>query len=410
MPRKQKQATFTPVPDLISDPQIPASETDFPDLDDAWLGRVREKLAAWYQSVGRSLPWREDRDPYRILVSEMMLVQTTVAAVVPFFGRFLDRFPDVEALAVADEADVLKAWEGLGYYRRARQLQAAARAIMSEHGGAFPRNPEAIRALPGVGRYIAGAVRSFAFDQSAPIVEANTQRVLARWLAWPEEPSSTRSQARLWEAAARLVPETGAGEFNQAFMELGALVCVPKAPLCLACPVAGDCQARRLGRQDRLPVARPKPPPKDVAEACALIRRDDRYLILKRGAGRLWEHFWEFPTLHVGGADPAGRSLGAEMALAEGFERLTGVRAELGPAATSIRFGVTTHRVALDVHRGDWLEGEAKVRPGWVEAAWVAARSLGDYTLGSATRRIVAWLLANPGDTETNPPGDNLSG
>ncbi len=148
-----------------------------------------------------------DHDPYRILVSEMMLVQTTVAAVIPFFARFLARFPSVEALAAADEADVLKAWEGLGYYRRARQLHAAARAVVAEHGGAFPRDPEAIRALPGVGRYIAGAVRSFAFDQPAPIVEANTQRVLARWLAWPEELQTTRSQARLWEAAGRVVPQ-----------------------------------------------------------------------------------------------------------------------------------------------------------------------------------------------------------
>ena len=150
-------------------------------------------------------------------------------------------------------------------------------------------------------------------------------------------------------------------------------------------------------------MARPKLPPKEVAEACALIRRDDQYLILKRGAGRLWEHFWEFPTLHIGGADPAGRSLGVELPLLEGFERLTGVQAKLGPVATSIRFGVTTHRVALDVHRGDWTQGEATVRPGWVEAAWVPARSLGNYTLGSATRRVVAWLLANLDDAETNP-------
>ena len=296
---------------------------------------------------------------------------------------------------------MLKLWEGLGYYRRARQLQAAARVVVTEHGGVFPRDAESIRALPGVGRYIAGALRSFAFDQPAPIVEANTQRVLARWLAWPDELSSSRSQARLWEAAGRLVPDQGAGEFNQAFMELGALVCVPRAPLCLACPVASDCRSRQSGQQDRIPVARPRTPPKDVAEACALIRRDDQYLILKRGSGRLWEHFWEFPTLHIAGADPAGRSLGAEMDLVEGFERLTGVRASIGPVATSVRFGVTTHRVKLDVHLGSWVEGEATVRPGWVEAAWVPARSLKDYTLGSATRRVVAWLLDVLDDPKT---------
>ncbi len=391
---RKKPAIF---PEVTQDSSLagenPNQFTPASDLDDAWLGRVRGHLVDWYRGAGRSLPWRETHDPYRILVSEMMLVQTTVAAVIPFFGRFLDRFPNVGALAGADEADVLKAWEGLGYYRRARQLHAAARAVMTEHGGEFPRDPAAIRALPGVGRYIAGAVQSFAFDQPAPIVEANTQRVLARWLAWPEELQSTRSQARLWEAAGRLVPETGAGEFNQAFMELGALVCVPRAPLCLACPVRSDCQAHQTGRQDRLPVLRARQPPKEVAEACALIRRGDEYLILKRGAGRLWEHFWEFPTLHIAGADPAGRSLGAEVDLADGLEALTGVRVAVGPVVKSVRFGVTTHRVKLDVYRADWLARDASPRPGWVEAAWVSPLLLKDYPMGSATRQVVAWLL-----------------
>lgn len=384
-----------PAPRDASRPPDPANEGPTPDRDPAWLDRVRRDLVGWYRSAGRSLPWRDTRDPYRILVSEMMLVQTTVAAVIPYYARFLALFPTAAALAAADDGAVLKAWEGLGYYRRARQLQAAARAIVAEHGGEFPRDPAAIRALPGVGRYIAGAVGSFAFDQAAPIVEANTQRVLARWLAWPEELSTTRSQARLWEAAARLVPEAGAGEFNQAFMELGALVCVPRAPLCLACPVSGECTARREGLQDRLPVAKVKPPPKEVAEACAVIRRDGRYLLLQRGAGRLWEHFWEFPTLHVAGADPAGRSPGATAGAdrAAGFERLTGVRVELGPAEATIRYGVTTYRVALEVHRARDLGGEPAPRPGWLSAAWVAPGELRDRPMGAATRRVVAWLL-----------------
>ena len=395
MARKAKLA-----PAVSADDPESVLETSAPDRDPAWVDRVRRHLVAWYREAGRSLPWRETRDPYRVLVSEMMLVQTTVAAVIPYYGRFLERFPTVEALAAAGDEAVLKAWEGLGYYRRARQLHAAARAIVAEHGGQFPRDPDAIRALPGVGRYIAGAVRSFAFDEPAPIVEANTQRVLARWLAWPEELATTRSQARLWEASARLVPNTGAGEFNQAFTELGALVCVPRAPLCLACPVAADCRSRRDGVQDRIPVARAKVPPKEVAEACAVIARDGRYLVLKRGPGRLWEHFWEFPTLHVAGADPAGRSLGAELDRATGFERLTGVRVALDPAATSIRFGVTTHRVLLEVHPARWLAGEPDPRPGWVEAAWVEPDRLADYPMSAATRRVVAWLRGlAPGPT-----------
>jgi A/G-specific adenine glycosylase len=342
------------------------------------------------------LPWRTDRDPYRILVSETMLVQTTVAAVVPYFERFLARFPTLQALAEADEAEVLKVWEGLGYYRRARQLHAAARAIVKEHGGAFPDDPEQIRALPGVGRYIAGAVLSIAFDRPSPIVEANTQRVLARWLAWRENIKSAASQARFWEAAERLVPPRGAGLFNQAFMELGALVCTPREPMCLVCPVAALCRARTLGLQDALPVLAPNPPPLAVAEACALVERAGRFLIVQRGPGGLWEGFWEFPTIHQSGADPAGRSFGAGVDLAEGVRRLTGVRAQIGPLAQTVRYSVTRHRVQLHAYRATGLTEELTPGPGLVQAAWVPAEVLTSYPFGSAGRRIAGGLTRHP--------------
>jgi len=362
-----------------------------PDQDADWVARVRTRLREWFEGAGRKLPWREDRDPYRILVSEMMLVQTTVAAVIPYFARFLERFPTIRDLAEADETEVLKAWEGLGYYRRARQLQAAARSIRDDHSGTFPEDPEAIRALPGVGRYIAGAVLSFAFDQPAPIVEANTQRVLARWLGWNEDLKSSRSQARLWEAAARLVPPTNPGVFNQAFMELGALVCIPKNPLCLACPVSGECLSRKLGVQDRVPLTVSKAPPKLVTEACAIVERSGKVLIVQRGSGGLWENFWEFPTVHVAGADPAGRSsVGSE--LVEGVRRLTGILARIGPVAKTLRFGVTTHRVTLEAHRATWVDGEPTPGPGLVAAAWEPIESLGRHTMSASNRQLVAWL------------------
>ena len=256
-------------------------------------------------------------------------------------------------------------------------------------GGSFPTDPEAIRALPGVGRYIAGAILSFAFDRPAPIVEANTQRVLARWLAWGEDLKSTRSQARLWEAAAGMVPESGAGAFNQAFMELGALICIPRTPLCLACPVAKECRSREMGVQDRIPLAAPRVPPKDVSESCAIISRMGKILIVRRGPGRLWEHFWEFPTIHVAGTDPAARSFGEAVDLAEGIRRLTGVRADLDPVSTTIRFGVTTHRVTLEAHRARWIEGDLAPGPGLVDAAWVSPGDLALYPLGAATRKLV---------------------
>jgi A/G-specific adenine glycosylase len=375
------------------------------DADPAWVERVRRDLAAWYDSGHRDLPWRRGRDPYEILVSETMLVQTTVAAVVPYFERFLARFPTVEALARAEEADVLKAWEGLGYYRRARQLLGAARAIVERHGGAIPDDPEALLALPGVGRYIAGAVLSFAFDRPAAIVEANTQRVLARWLAWPGEIRATSTQKRLWLAAGRLVPSEGAGRFNQAIMELGATVCSPKSPICLVCPVSGDCRARALGLQDILPKKSAKAAPLEVVEECAIVARGGAFLMVKRASGGLWEGFWEFPTVLVSGVDPAGRSFGEAIDLDEGLFRLTGVRARIEPASKVVRFGVTKHRVTLSARLATWIGGEPTPGRGLVEARWVDREDLPGLTLGSAMRRVATWADRESGAIDSSGEG-----
>ena len=349
-------------------------------------------MTAWYEEARRDLPWRVDGDPYRILVSEMMLVQTTVAAVVPYFERFLGRFPDVRSLAAADESEVLKAWEGLGYYRRARQLHAAARMIVDEYGGTIPPDPAAVRALPGVGRYIAGAILSFAFDRPEPIVEANSQRVLARLLAIEENLKSASTQERIWQAAARLVPAVGAGKFNQALIELGALVCAPREPGCLVCPLSALCAARRLGLQDVLPVITPKPPPLAVAEACAIVVRGGKILIVQRGRGGLWEQFWEFPTVHLNGVDPAGRSFGEPVELAEGVRRLTGIAIEPGPLVKAITYSVTNHRVKLSAHLAEARAGVLAPGPGLVDARWVEPARLGEYTFSSASRRLIAWI------------------
>ena len=175
-------------------------------------------------------------------------------------------------------------------------------------------------------------------------------------------------------------------------MELGALVCIPRAPLCLACPVAADCRSRSLGIQDRIPLATPKAPPKEVAEACAIVSRDRKLLIVKRGPERLWEHFWEFPTIHLLGPDPAIRSHGKPVELAEGVRILTGVEASIEPVAKTLKFGVTTHRVTLETHRATWIAGEARPGPGLVDVAWEPLENLGSYTFSSASRRLIAWL------------------
>ena len=363
------------------------------DEDPGWVAGVRERLGGWYREAGRDLPWRSSRDPYRILVSEMMLVQTTVAAVIPYFERFIGRFPDVAALAAADLAEVLKAWEGLGYYRRARQLHAAARTIVVRHAGVIPDDPVAVRALPGVGRYIAGAILSFAFDRPEPIVEANSQRVLARLFAVREGLEVASTRERLWRAAERLVPAENAGAFNQALIDLGAMVCAPREPACLVCPLSRLCEARRLGIQDRLPVTMPKPPPEAVTEAGVVVVRQGRVLILKRGPGGLWEQFWEFPTVHLEGVNPAGRSSGEAGDLQESITRVTGITAWIGPAAKTITYSVTKHRVKLIVHLAKAISGNARPGPGLVEARWVEPQRLGDYTFSSAGRRLIAWIL-----------------
>ncbi len=228
-----------------------------PWIDASWLRRVRKKLLAWYPDHRRDLPWRATQDPYAIWVSEVMLQQTQVATVIPYFGRFLERFPNAEALAQAEEIEVLRHWEGLGYYRRAKQLHAAAKVVAEQWQGTFPDSLEAIRTLPGIGRYTAGAIASFAYNQPAPIVEANTQRLYAR-LCRLEKPLTERSaQSMLWNFAEQVIDPIQPGLINQSLMELGALVCKPK-PDCPACPLRSDCPTHRDGLQDRIPV--PKPP------------------------------------------------------------------------------------------------------------------------------------------------------
>lgn len=379
------------------------SEPGTLDEDPGWVAAVRERLTAWYAEARRDLPWRTSSDPYRILVSEMMLVQTTVAAVIPYFERFLARFPDVKSLATADEAEVLKSWEGLGYYRRARQLHAAARMIVQEYGGAIPADPAAVQALPGVGRYIAGAILSFAFDQSQPIVEANSQRVLARLLAIDDDLKTTSTQRRIWQAAERLVPRVGAGQFNQALMEQGALVCTPREPACLVCCLSQLCAARTKGLQDRLPVMSPKPRPLAVVEASAIVVREGKLLIVQRGRGGLWEQFWEFPTVHLEGADPGGRSFGEPVDLAEGVRRLTGVSIELGAEVKSLTYSVTNHRVKLSAHSALARDGVLEPGPGLVDARWVGAAVLREYTFSSANRRLIHWIEQDPSRVVSGP-------
>ena len=359
-----------------------------------WCADVQSKLLAWYDSSNRDLPWRRSQDPYAVLVSEIMLVQTTVSAVIPFYERFLRQFPSVQALADADEEAVLKAWEGLGYYRRARQLQAAARRVVNVHAGKFPHEMAEIRALPGVGRYIAGAVASIAFAQPEPILEANSQRVLARLIACEGDLSRAMTQKRLWLAAGRLVPSRRPGDFNQALIDLGALVCQPQAPKCLLCPVQSRCRAFALGNQESLPVKTPRPKPIAGAEICVLIRGREGVLITQRGKGVLWENFWEFPTVWLEGSNPSGRGkAGAgDEGLAADILGLTGLRIRLGEELGRVGYTVTRHRMRLTARAAFLKGGVAQTGPGIQAVRWVSAFELKGLPLASATRGLLRSL------------------
>ena len=281
----------------MSDPQSrgPAGPRLWGDLP-----AFRAALLAWYARVARDLPWRRDADPYRVWVSEVMLQQTTVAAVIPYHARFLAAFPTVEALAAADEAAVLRLWEGLGYYSRARNLHAAAKAVVAR--GGWPETVEGLRELPGVGRYTAGAVASFAFGLPAPIVEANTLRLYARLLCHDGDPRSTAGQRVLWEFAERLVQADDPGTLNQALMELGGTVCTVKAPACGGCPVRGWCGAFAAGKQDVIPPPKVRPKVTDVTEATVAVRRaDGAVLIRRRGDDERWAGLWDFPRFEPPG-------------------------------------------------------------------------------------------------------------
>ncbi|MBE2180592.1 MAG: A/G-specific adenine glycosylase [Chthoniobacterales bacterium] len=277
-----------------------------------------KRLRAWFRRHGRDLPWRRTHDPYAILVSEMMLQQTTVAAVMPYFGRWMQRFPSVRELAVAEESEILALWQGLGYYRRARHLHAAAKRVVS--GTGFSWSYDGLRALPGVGDYTANAVRAFAFDEPVPVLDANVIRVVARLFALRAPVDSAKGLSAVRSKLEGILPERGGREFLSALMELGALVCRAGRPDCLLCPVKKFCAAKS---PEKLPIKAPKVPMKARTEHVAWVG-GRKTVLLQQSETRRWTGLWRLPPLEV--------------------EPLP------GPAAT-LTYSIVRERVTLKVHR-----------------------------------------------------------
>lgn len=258
---------------------------------------IAQRLLAWFDSAGRKhLPWQRDSTPYRVWVSEIMLQQTQVATVIPFYERFMARFPDVHALAAASIDEVLHLWTGLGYYARARNLHRAANVIVTEHHGHFPKTLDAVQALPGIGRSTAGAILALSQAARHPILDGNVKRVLARHFAVEGFPGDKKVEEQLWLLADQCTPHDRVAHYTQAIMDLGAMICVRSRPLCIACPLQTTCIAHREGRQTQLPTPRPKRVrPHRVAYALLLIRRDGAIWLEQRPPSGIWGGLWTFP-------------------------------------------------------------------------------------------------------------------
>ncbi len=254
-------------------------------------------LLVWYRKNRRDLPWRRTRDPYAIFVSEIMLQQTQVKTVLPYYTRWMMRYPTIAALAKASEAEALKSWEGLGYYRRARFLHAAAKLIMAKFNGQFPKTLEAIGDLPGVGPYTMGAVGSIAFNLPVPILDGNVARVLSRWFGIKEVVSKTKTKKKLLAIAEQLISKRTAGDFNQSLMELGATLCTPQNPQCTVCPIQDGCWAFAHDKQEMLPKVAARQKMIKQFEYAGFIHRNGQILLYQRKLGERMENLWQFPSI-----------------------------------------------------------------------------------------------------------------
>jgi A/G-specific adenine glycosylase len=365
-------------------------------MSPAWRRTLARRLLGWFAGAARDLPWRRTRDLYAIWVSEIMLQQTQVVTVIPYWQRFLARFPDVGSLAAADEHDVLRLWEGLGYYRRARQLHAAANAIALQHGGEFPRSYEAIRSLPGIGRYTAGAILSIGLDARLPILEANTIRVFSRLTAFQGDPASTAGRKHLWSVAEAVLPGDHCGAFNQALMELGSLICTPQEPDCKRCPARSLCEARRQDVVGLVPLPPKRTRYEDVTEVAIVVRRGERVLLRRCQAGERWAGLWDFPRFAVAEPPPS------VAALSRRTQELMELDIRVGEHLATLKHGVTRFRITLHCYEATLFGRASKSSNGSAAVRWVPLGELADYALSTTGRKISRLLAANGRVTRRN--------
>ena len=343
---------------------------------------LRRGLLTWFHKEARDLPWRRSHDPYSIWLSEIMLQQTRVDQGTPYYERFIAAFPDVHALAAASSAQVLKLWEGLGYYGRARNLHRAAKIVARERDGVFPTSAEEWQALPGVGRYTAGAIASIAFGERAPVVDGNVVRVLSRIFDIKESTDDTETRHRLWRIADSLVPATSSGDFNQALMELGARVCTPRQPCCEACPVRRHCDARAKGVQELRPVRRKKAATPHYEYVVAVIPKNGRYLLAQRPENGLLGGMWEFPA----GTVLAGET--HQKALVRVIRDNFGLTVKERGLVAVVNHAYSHFKVTLNVYRCDWLAGIPQATE-HVQTKWVPRSQFARYAFPKSNHKFL---------------------
>lgn len=353
---------------------------------------LQQHLLEWFAQNGRELPWRKTYDPYHIWISEIMLQQTQMDRAVTYFNRWIDRFPDIESIVRAGEEEVLKFWEGLGYYARARNIMRSARILRDKYGGTLPADHALLLELPGIGRYTAGAIMSIAFNKDYPLVDANVARILARLYDLNRPVKEKKIRDFIWEKVGRLLPRGRSRQFNQALMELGALICLARNPRCSICPLVRYCKAFRLGLVADRPVL-PEPPKTVFIEmATGILRHNGKIYIQKRKPGGVWANLWEFP----GGRLEPGET--PEMALIREFQEETGLRVTELVGITTVQHSYTIYRVTL--HGFFCSLVGARIQPVLhtaQEYRWVTPTELAEYAFPAGHRKLIQHLQAADG-------------
>jgi A/G-specific adenine glycosylase len=345
---------------------------------------MRRSLLVWYATSGRSLPWRETQDPYRIWVSEIMLQQTQVKTVIPYYQRWIEQFPTVEVLAQADQQQVLKIWQGLGYYARARNLHRAAQVVVEKFGGQFPQTLEEAIALPGIGRTTAGGILSAAFNQPVPILDGNVKRVLARLIALDRSPN--KALKLLWQLSTDLLDLQQPRDFNQALMDLGATICTPKNPVCPLCPWKESCLAHKLNMQNELPLSESRAPlPHKKIGVAVIWNEQGKILIDRRRQEGLLGGLWEFP----GGKIELEETV--EACIKREIQEELGIEVEVGDRLITIDHTYTHFRVTLNVHHCRHLSGDPQPIE-CDEIRWVTLAEIDQFPFPKANVQIIQAL------------------